>query len=137
MEFRLIHQGPLPAEGGESRRVVGAGGYGRARDKHRLRKHFHLQLRELWHQDGALKTQAETYFVRTPAVDTLLGHVDPEARAFRKSPPNEVGAKNTLTGSRMSTSAATATDLFHWSPWLVGSPVPLAFCFCAETTQEV
>jgi hypothetical protein len=43
MEFRLTYKGRLPAEKW-SYNVE----YARAEDKHRLRKHFHLQLRELW-----------------------------------------------------------------------------------------
>lgn len=63
VEFRLIYQGPLPAEKCEDKLVVGSGGYGRAKDKHRLRKHFHLQLRELWQQHPDLRMQAEQKFI--------------------------------------------------------------------------
>ena len=59
MEFRLIYWGPLPSEKCEDKQVSGSGGYGRAKDKHRLRKHFHLQLRELWKQHPDLREQSE------------------------------------------------------------------------------
>ncbi len=57
MEFRLTYEGPLPAErcDDESKR-------GRAEHKHRLRKHFHLQLRELWKQHPDVRSQAESFF---------------------------------------------------------------------------
>jgi hypothetical protein len=57
MEFRLIYQGPLRAEKYE-RREASAEGVGRAKDKHELRKVFHLQLRELWNQHPELRSQA-------------------------------------------------------------------------------
>ena len=63
VEFRLIYQGSLPSEKCEDKLVVGSGGYGRAKDKHRLRKHFHLQLRELWQQHPDLRSQAERRFI--------------------------------------------------------------------------
>jgi hypothetical protein len=69
MEFRLIYQGPLPSEKCEDKLVVGSGGYGRAKDKHRLRKHFHLQLRELWRQHPDLGEQSEQRYAvyKTPS----------------------------------------------------------------------
>src|ERR1700674_5596301 len=53
MEFRLIYDGPLPPENWSYMRP-----YARAVDKHTLRKHFHLQLRELWKQHPDLRRQA-------------------------------------------------------------------------------
>jgi hypothetical protein len=69
MEFRLIYQGPLPSEKCEDKFAVGAGGSARAPDKHRIRKVFHLQLRELWQQHPDLRAQAEQRFIvlRTPS----------------------------------------------------------------------
>jgi hypothetical protein len=46
LEFRLIYQGPLAAQG--------TGGGGRLAEKHAIRKALHPQLRELWHQIPAL-----------------------------------------------------------------------------------
>jgi len=51
MEFRLIYQGPLPAE--RERKPPGT-----AKDKHQLRKYFHRQLRELWNQHPDLRKMA-------------------------------------------------------------------------------
>lgn len=54
MEFRLMYQGRLPAEGRAG---------GRAREKHELRKHFHKQLKELWSQHPDLRQQSEQRFI--------------------------------------------------------------------------
>lgn len=62
MEFRLFYKGTLPAEKCKDTAGPGSGAVGRARDKHRLRKYFHPQLRELWKQDPGLHEQAESYF---------------------------------------------------------------------------
>ena len=48
MEFRLIYRGPLPS-----------GNSAKPKDKHRLRKLFHPQLRELWRQDAGLRNQSQ------------------------------------------------------------------------------
>lgn len=58
MEFRLIYNGPLPPEKWSYKQE-----YARAIDKHKLRKHFHLQLRELWKKHPDLSVQAETLFL--------------------------------------------------------------------------
>jgi hypothetical protein len=58
VEFRLIYKGPLPAD-----RTDRTGQSVKAEDKHRLRKHFHLQLRELWKQHPDLRRQAETHWM--------------------------------------------------------------------------
>jgi hypothetical protein len=55
VEFRLIYEGPLSSD---------AGGGGRAKEKQRLRKHFHPQLRELWKQHPNLREQSGSRFVR-------------------------------------------------------------------------
>jgi hypothetical protein len=64
MEFHLLYQGPLRSEGGSD-----LGSLGRAEDKHKLRKHFHPQLRELWNQEPYLRWQASKYCRRRPNED--------------------------------------------------------------------
>lgn len=59
MEFRLIYQGPLPPERWSYREE-----YARAADKHRLRKYFHRQLKELWSQHPDLRRQADQQYFR-------------------------------------------------------------------------
>jgi hypothetical protein len=66
MEFRLVYQGPLPPEKCEPKDAVLGAGKSRAKDKHRLRKHFHLQMRELWHQHPDLRRQADLPCYRSP-----------------------------------------------------------------------
>jgi hypothetical protein len=46
IEFRLIYQGPLPAEGRSG---------GRTDEKHEIRKYFHRQLAELWKEHPSLR----------------------------------------------------------------------------------
>jgi hypothetical protein len=58
VEFRLIYDGPLPPDRNDL-----TGMSARATDKHRLRKHFHVQLRELWKQHPDLRRQAESHFI--------------------------------------------------------------------------
>jgi hypothetical protein len=77
MEFRLIYQGPLPAEKCEDKL---AGKPGRAKEKHRLRKHFHLQLRELWKQHPDLKLQAESGFVVITTPPNMVSYPGPNRR---------------------------------------------------------
>lgn len=57
LEFRLTYQGSLPPE-----KWSYSEPFARAKDKHKLRKYFHLQLRELWKQHPDLRRQAETRF---------------------------------------------------------------------------
>jgi len=77
LEFRLIYQGTLPAASQSNTRTA---------EKHALRKHFHLQLRELWKQHPDLRTQSkQKYFVSesgivlaqsdTPGAETWLEHI--------------------------------------------------------------
>ena len=80
MEFRLIYQGPLPSEKCEDKWAVGSGGSGRAKDKHRLRKHFHLQLRELWQQHPDLRAQAEQRFRVAVTPPNLVSDPGPGVR---------------------------------------------------------
>jgi hypothetical protein len=78
VEFRLIYKGPLPADRNDR-----TGQSARAEDKHKLRKHFHLQLRELWKQQPDLRFQAETPWVRE--------QVTPADRRIRPALPGEQG----------------------------------------------
>lgn len=76
MEFRLIYQGRLPAEGRAG---------GRAREKHVIRKHFHKQLRELWQQHPELRNQgAKRYLVieRGPLGRIAIESDDPGAKTW-------------------------------------------------------
>ncbi len=59
MEFHLLYEGPLRSEGGSN-----LGRQGRAEDKHRLRKYFHPQLRELWRLDPNLRSQGNDFLGR-------------------------------------------------------------------------
>jgi len=81
VEFRLIYQGPLPAERDDGRRESA-----RAWDKHKLRKHFHPQLRELWQQHPDLRRQAQTKFLRILAPPYGV-------RVEYASSPDQMGAK--------------------------------------------
>jgi hypothetical protein len=85
VEFRLIYQGPLPSEKCEDKLVVGSGGYGRAKDKHRLRKHFHLQLRELWQQHPDLRMQAEQKFIVHVTPSNQVSDPGPDARQIQRA----------------------------------------------------
>jgi hypothetical protein len=58
VEFRLIYQGPLPPEKWSYTEE-----YARAKDKHLLRKKFHVQLRELWKEHPDLRRQSESRFI--------------------------------------------------------------------------
>lgn len=84
MEFRLVYGGPLPPErwndAPRNERPVG-----RAKDKHRLRKHFHHQLRELWKQDPMLRQMAESWYVVRPGQ---------AINRFTLANPDFPGAKN-------------------------------------------
>jgi len=75
MEFRLIYEGPLPAEKCEE-----TGKRGRAREKQELRKHFHKQLRELWRQHPDLKRQAESDFVIITTPENMTSYPGPNYR---------------------------------------------------------
>jgi len=81
MEFRLLYDGPLRAERCES------GASARAKDKHLLRKHFHLQLKELWSQHPDLKRQSETSY--TVTTTPPFGYVEP-VREIHSVAPKDV-----------------------------------------------
>ena len=72
MEFHLIYQGGLRSERGSD-----IGPVGRAGDKHKLRKFFHPQLRELWDMHPDLRSQGNTYWRYVP---------DPRHRGKRFEP---------------------------------------------------
>src|ERR1700677_766959 len=91
MEFRLIYRGQLPPEKcKDTAGVLGSGAVGRATEKHRLRKEFHRQLRELWNQHPSLKIQANSYFrLHDPGDDfpyerqfASVGSDDPRAKKY-------------------------------------------------------
>jgi hypothetical protein len=92
MEFRLFYKGPLPAEKYKDKGVPGSGAVGKAAAKHKLRKHFHLQLRELWQQDPGLRAQAETYFLKD-ASQKYADYTEPGEVRFLTVKPGTAGAK--------------------------------------------
>jgi len=85
MEFRLIYQGPLRPERDE--RIPGASG--RAKDKHKLRKHFHRQLRELWTQHPGLSALAKSWFKPEPEDSQVY----PGGASMTPMSPGSPGAK--------------------------------------------
>jgi hypothetical protein len=93
MEFRLIYQGPLPSEKCEDRLVTGSGGYGRAKDKHRLRKHFHLQLRELWKQHPDLRAQSEQRYAVYTTASNQVSAPGPGVEQIEAVPSGHPNAK--------------------------------------------
>jgi hypothetical protein len=52
LEFRLVYRGQLPAQGS---------GDARSKEKHRIRKAFHPQLKELWQQHDFLRFRTEPH----------------------------------------------------------------------------
>lgn len=88
MEFRLIYEGPLRSEKFE----LGVPS-GRARDKHLLRKHFHLQLRELWKQNPDLKRQAEMSFTVITTPPNMVSYPGPGVRMIY---PAQMGMKGDI-----------------------------------------
>ena len=70
MQFRLTYQGPLAANG-------------KPTDKHKIRRHFHPQLKELWNR-SPLKDFRGIYLADPPvsAGPSLLSRVEP----FRFTP---------------------------------------------------
>lgn len=94
MEFRLIYKGPLPPERwdeGRNGRSVG-----RAKEKHKLRKYFHPQLRELWDKDPVLKLQADSWFLIYTTPSNMRGYPGPGVRQATPVMPNTPGAKKYL-----------------------------------------
>lgn len=88
IEFRLIYEGPLRAERCEENAS------GRARDKHALRKHFHLQMRELWDVHPQLRELSRTRFFRksiTPA--SMATYPGPSVEQVHEVLKTEHGAK--------------------------------------------
>jgi len=66
MEFRLIYEGQLPSNGN-------------VQVKHEIRKHFHVQLAELWEKHRALQLATERYSLGSGGSGTLLNKI---ARKF-------------------------------------------------------
>ena len=81
MELHLLYQGPLRSEGGSDNRP-----YGRARDKHELRKCFHPQLREFWKTHPQLKVQSNKYFRREEEPGGFVYHPAHDNRESREIP---------------------------------------------------
>jgi hypothetical protein len=76
MEFRLIYKGSLPADQGQGGRTI---------YKHRIRKEFHKQLRELWHQQPKLKSQSETQYVISATPPNQVSHPGPNVRQIYRA----------------------------------------------------
>lgn len=89
VEFRLVYQGPLPADKGDG---------GRSKYKHKIRKHFHIQLKELWGTHPDLVAQSSTLYVDRIIQDgdTLAGGMIPGDRYIYKVRPesNDPRAKS-------------------------------------------
>src|ERR1039457_4977651 len=94
VEFRLIYQGPLPSEKCKDTAGPGSGAVGRAKEKHELRKHFHLQLRELWNQHPDLREQAEQRFLIHTTPTNLVSDPGPGVRQITRT----FGDMNKLSG---------------------------------------
>ncbi len=71
VQFRLTYTGDLPS----------ANGKGRTGYKHRLRKHFHKQLKELWKLHPNLREQSERWYFKetNPDGETVIAQLDPPA----------------------------------------------------------
>jgi hypothetical protein len=79
VEFRLIYQGPLPAEKSDGRE-------GRAPHKHRLRKHFHRQLRELWREHPDLRQQLDGRFMKIVTPHNMVSEPGPNVEQILSVP---------------------------------------------------
>ncbi|MGD1073848.1 MAG: hypothetical protein ABSB15_27360, partial [Bryobacteraceae bacterium] len=90
MEFRLFYKGPLPSE---KYNKPGTGPVGKAEAKQKLRKHFHLQLRELWQQDPGLRGQSETYFCKDVTPHNYADYPGPGVVQFRPVMPGAQGGR--------------------------------------------
>jgi hypothetical protein len=89
MEFRLVYQGPLRAEQNDAK----FGRHGRAEDKQKLRKHFHLQLRELWQQHPDLREQSEMFVVTETTPHNFVDYPGPGVKRFRPVMPGSPGSR--------------------------------------------
>ena len=87
MEFRLIYDGPLPSA---SRRDS------RTEHKHRLRKHLHPQLRELWKQQPDLREQGEDFFAEFTTPLNMLSDPGPGVHQIVRSKRNDLHGKKGL-----------------------------------------
>jgi hypothetical protein len=99
VEFRLIYEGPLPAEGSSG---------GRTKDKQRLRKHFHKQLRELWNQHPDLRGQAVQRFVIYTTPPNLVSDPGPNVRQML-TPRKRLSIVVTRVDRKPSLEGATCT----------------------------
>ena len=87
MEFRLVYEGPLPVE-----RCKDDGTSARAKDKHRLRKGFHRQLRELWKQHPDLREQAESLFHKSVSPSNKTSWPGPDVTHIDRIAHNDPAA---------------------------------------------
>jgi len=92
LEFRLTYQGPLRAE----QRGIETGATGRATDKHRLRKHFHLQMRELWKQHPDLRNQSEQRYYKYTTAENLVSSPGPGVKCVSRALEGDTTAKTWL-----------------------------------------
>jgi hypothetical protein len=92
MEFRLIYEGPLRSEPSSA----SSGPAGRAADKHALRKHFHLQLRQLWNDHPELRSQRDSRYAVDFTPSNMVSAPGPNVRQIHKIDPtsNYPGAKS-------------------------------------------
>ena len=91
MEFRLTYRGSLPAQGASSNR---------AREKHIIRKQFHLQLRELWRQDPQLRQQWESMYCADPAPDGMVAYRHTSNDPAEKPWPEHIANEYQRCGGR-------------------------------------
>lgn len=114
MEFRLIYDGQLLSEKCKDKGNFDVGAVGRATEKHRLRKRFHLQLRELWKMDPGLREQSEKYFKRYTTPQNLAGYPGPGVVQIEPALPlMSQGLEPGWTGSLEIMSESTAISLFR------------------------
>lgn len=71
LDFRLIYDGQLPAEGGSG---------GKTKYKQLIRKELHKQLGELWKQHPDLRSQAETKYIVHKATSDFPAQAYPPFR---------------------------------------------------------
>ena len=87
MEFRLLYDGPLPSASRSDNRTE---------HKHRLRKHFHHQLRELWRQQPDLREQGEDFFTEITTPQNMRSDPGPLVRQIYRTKTNQLHGKKGL-----------------------------------------
>jgi hypothetical protein len=87
MNFRLIYSGPLPSGQHEDR------GPNLAARKHRLRKLFHRQLRELWKQHPDLRNMAETRYIKSTTPPNMVSDPGPNVEQILTATSLRPGGK--------------------------------------------